>query len=130
MTHRVGAISQALGLDCRGCHEDTDPSIEVPADSTAHHAQQLLYTGLLPEGGDATGPSPKFVARIRCTDCHSAASMDQPAGSAERLDAIRRECVACGFTEQARDIGSRVVSIDQPFKDSSTRFSKITFGNQ
>jgi hypothetical protein len=92
--HHVGSISNVLGLDCRGCHAETDPALTAPLDPTAHQAELLLYTGLTAES-DAVAPATKFTARIECVECHSPESMEHPGGSPERLDALEAECGAC-----------------------------------
>jgi hypothetical protein len=86
--HEVGELASALTLVCADCHAPGDPALAAPVDSGAHRDQQLLYTGLV-AGVPDVRPAAKFLARVSCTDCHSAA-----AGS-HRPDAIESECRAC-----------------------------------
>ncbi len=92
--HGLGAVASVLGLDCRACHAPGDAALAAPVDSSAHRAQQLLYTGLIP-GAERVLPAEKFVARVSCASCHSESSMRHARGSESRIQAIRDECAAC-----------------------------------
>jgi hypothetical protein len=90
--HEIGELASALVLDCADCHAPDDPALAAPVDSGAHRDQQLLYTGLVADVPEAF-PAAKFLARVSCTDCHSAAATGQR--GRRRLEAIESECLAC-----------------------------------
>jgi len=79
-SHRIEAVSSALGLVCADCHAESHTvasrSVAAATCSACHtdtHApQQGLLVGLVPWGPEVR-PSVKFAAGLSCRSCHGVA---------------------------------------------------------